>query len=55
MHHVGIALQLVSLTFLPVLMIWQLNLGLPLLVMPIGLLGALVLFQLGTRLRESAK
>lgn len=53
LHHLGITLQLVALVFLPVLILWQLNFGLPLLVMPIGLLSGMILFQIGTRLRGS--
>jgi hypothetical protein len=52
-HHLGIALQFAALVCLPVLMIWQLSFGLPLLVMPIGLLAGMLAFGLGTRLRET--
>lgn len=48
----GMFLQLVSLTFLPVLIIWQLNFGFNLLWMPtLTLLGVLV-FALGHKLRD---
>lgn len=52
MHHLGIALQFVALVFLPVLMLWQIRFGLPLLVMPIGLLGGMAVFHLGKAMRE---
>lgn len=52
MHHLGIALQFAALVFLPALMLWQIEFGLPLLVMPIGLLGGMIVFQIGKTLRE---
>ncbi len=51
LHHLGIGLQLLALVFLPVLVIWQLNFGLPLLVMPIGLLVGMFVFFVGSQLR----
>lgn len=52
-HHIGILLQLIVLSVLPILVIWQLNFGIPLIVMPVSLLIGVVLFTLGTKLRES--
>lgn len=51
-HHLGLLLQLAALTFLPMVIIWQLNFGIPLLVMPACTVGAIFVFWLGTRLRE---
>lgn len=52
-HHIGILLQLIVLSVLPILILWQLYFHIPLLVMPISLLIGVVLFTLGTKLRES--
>jgi hypothetical protein len=46
-------LQFAVLVFLPLLVLWQLNFGIPLIVMPASLLAASVLFWIGYRLRES--
>ncbi len=52
-RHLGILLQLAVLSILPVMSYWQLRNGFSLIWMP-GLLSAGVLiFWLGTRLRES--
>ncbi len=48
----GVFLQLVALTFLPVLILWQLNFGFNLLWMPgLTLLGVIVFFM-GHKLRD---
>lgn len=48
----GMFLQLVALTFLPVLILWQLNFGFNLLWMPgLTLLGVIVFFM-GHKLRD---
>jgi hypothetical protein len=52
-QHIGFLLQLAVLTFLPLLIIWQLNFGFRLILMPACLLAGMVLFTIGTRLRES--
>lgn len=52
-HHVGIALQMVALAWLPLLIVYQLNFGFQLLVMPTCTLIGIVVFWIGTRLRES--
>jgi hypothetical protein len=52
-QHIGFLLQLAVLTFLPLLIIWQLNFGFRLILMPACLLVGMVLFTIGTRLRES--
>ena len=52
-HYIGLALQFVALVFLPLLIIWQLNFSFPLIWMPLLLLLGLIVFTIGTRLRES--
>ena len=52
-HYLGLALQFVALVFLPLLIIWQLNFGFPLIWMPLLLLVGFIVFSIGTRLRES--
>jgi hypothetical protein len=52
-HHLGIALQLIVLALLPVICYWQLQFGFPLIWMPALLVAGMVMFWLGTRLRES--
>lgn len=52
-NQIGFALQFAALVFLPLLILWQLNWGFPLLWMP-GLTAAgAAAFYLGHRLRES--
>ena len=45
-------LQLAVLTSLPLLIFWQLEFGMPLIVMPFLTLLAIFLFTFGTKLRE---
>ncbi len=52
-HHLGIALQMVALAWLPLLIVYQLFWGFQLLVMPICTVLGLIVFWIGTRLRES--
>lgn len=52
-HYLGLLLQFVVLAILPVLVLWQLLFGIPLIVMPVSLIISVVLFMVGTRLRES--
>ena len=52
-HHLGILLQIIALTGLPLLIVYQLNFGFQLLVMPICTVIGMVVFWIGTRLRES--
>lgn len=52
-HHLGILLQILALAWLPLLIVYQLILGFQLLVMPICTVIGMVLFWIGTRLRES--
>lgn len=52
-HRIGMALQFLVLVFLPLLILWQLNFGFRLIVMPACTLAGIVVFVIGTRLRES--
>ena len=52
-HHLGLLLQILVLAGLPLLIVYQLNFGFQLLVMPICTLIGIVVFWIGTRLRES--
>ncbi len=52
LHHLGILLQLLVLSVLPVLSYWQLQNGFSLIWMPALLTGGILIFWLGTRLRE---
>lgn len=52
-HHLGITLQILVLAGLPLLIVYQLNFGFRLLVMPTCTLIGIVVFWIGTRLRES--
>ncbi len=51
-RQVGFLLQVAALTLLPMLMLWQLDFGIPLVVMPIVLTIGIVLFFIGYKLRE---
>ena len=50
---IGFFLQFVALVFLPMLIIWQLNVGFRAIYMPLFLLVGMAVFGIGTRLRES--
>jgi hypothetical protein len=52
-HHLGWLLQLFVLSVLPVLVYWQLRNGFSLIWMPGLLTTGILIFWLGTRLRES--
>ena len=52
-HHLGILLQFIVLTATPLISWWQLQFGFRLIWMPGLLLSMVVLFWIGTRLRES--
>ena len=52
-QHLGILLQVAALAWLPLLIVYQLNFGFRLLVMPTCTLIGIVIFWIGTRLRES--
>jgi hypothetical protein len=52
-QQIGFLLQLAVLVFLPMLIIWQLNFGFRLILMPMLTLAGIVLFTIGFKLRES--
>jgi len=52
-HRLGMFLQILVLSVLPALILYQLSFGFDLIVMPICLLAGVVLFAAGTHLRES--
>lgn len=52
-HQLGVLLQFIPLVALPVLIAAEFTIRYPLIVMPASLLGAYLLFELGTKLRES--
>lgn len=52
-HHLGIFLQVCVLTFLPCLILYQLQFGIKLVLMPVCTVVGIVLFWLGTMLREN--
>jgi len=49
----GVLLQFAVLLFLPLLIFWQIDFGIPLIVMPAALVVSSVVFWIGYRLRES--
>ncbi|HEV8071604.1 MAG TPA: hypothetical protein VGP76_28070 [Planctomycetaceae bacterium] len=51
-QQIGFLLQLAALTLLPMLILWQLDFGIPLVVMPILTVVGIVLFYIGYKLRE---
>ena len=51
---IGMLLQFACLVFLPMQMLWQLDFGIPLVVMPASILVCTLVFWIGTRLRESS-
>lgn len=52
-HRLGLLLQFAVLVFLPLLILWQLTFGFELIWMPALLLVGVIVFSLGTKLRES--
>ena len=52
-HQIGMALQFLVLVFLPLLIIWQLNFGFQLIWMPGLTVVGMLVFWVGTQLRES--
>jgi hypothetical protein len=53
LHRLGIALQFVVMVSLPLLVIGQLNFEFDMIVMPATLLVGVIVFGIGTKLRES--
>jgi hypothetical protein len=54
-HRLGVLLQLITLSLLPSIIIFQLFFGFRLIVMPASLVVGIALFSLGTGLRESGR
>jgi hypothetical protein len=54
-HGLGILLQVITLTLLPSIVIYQLFFGFRLIIMPASLVVGISLFSLGTWLRESGR
>lgn len=52
-HQIGFFLQFIVLVALPMLILWQLQYGFQLILMPSLLLVGVVVFTVGTHLRES--
>ncbi len=52
-QQMGFLLQLAVLVALPSLIFWQLDFGIPLIVMPVMTLLGIAVFVIGTKLRES--
>ncbi len=50
---IGMLLQIAVLAFLPLIILYQLNFGFRLIVMPVCTTIGIALFWIGTRLRES--
>ena len=53
-NQLGFLLQFAALVFLPLLILWQLNFGFPLIWMPALTVVGIVVFYLGHRLREGS-
>jgi hypothetical protein len=53
-HQIGVGLQFLVLTATPLISWWQLQFGFNLIWMPALLVVAILLFWIGTRLRESS-
>jgi hypothetical protein len=51
-HQIGIFLQFVVLVFLPMLILWQLEFGFRLILMPALTLVGIIVFWIGYKLRE---
>jgi len=51
-RHIGFLLQLAVLAFLPMLILWQLNFGFRLVVMPTLTIVGIIVFAIGQKLRE---
>ena len=50
---IGMLLQFACLVFLPMLMFWQLDFGIRLVVMPVSTLICIIVFYIGYKLRET--
>jgi hypothetical protein len=54
LHHLGIFLQICAMTFLPLIILYQLQFGFKLIVMPVCTVIGFAVFWIGTQLREKA-
>lgn len=54
-NQIGFLLQFAALVFLPLLIIWQLNFGFPLVWMPLLTVAGLVVFYAGHLLRAKSR
>jgi hypothetical protein len=54
-NQLGFVMQFAALVFLPLLIIWQLNWGFPLIWMPALTIAGAVVFYAGHRLRERSR
>jgi len=52
-HSIGFFMQFCCLVFLPLLILFQINFKLPLVLMPVSLLITIAIFLIGQQLRES--
>jgi hypothetical protein len=52
LHHLGILLQICAMTFLPLVILYQLNFGFRLIAMPVCTVIGFAVFWIGTQLRE---
>ena len=52
LHHLGILLQISAMTFLPLVILYQLNFGFRLIAMPVCTVIGFAVFWIGTQLRE---
>jgi hypothetical protein len=52
-RHIGFLMQLAALSFLPMLILWQLKFGFRLILMPVLTILGIIVFSIGQRLRES--
>lgn len=52
-YYIGLALQMVALTLLPSIIVFQLFFGFRLIVMPICLTIGIIVFAIGTKIRDS--
>ena len=53
LHHLGILMQITAMTGLPLLILYQLSFGFNLIIMPTCTVLGIVVFSLGTWLRET--
>lgn len=52
LHHIGIFLQVGAMAFLPLIILYQLQFGFQLTIMPTCTLAGIIAFWIGTMLRE---